>query len=259
MDVQHIDNLVKSDQIRVSADQRSRLVAVLTALNSQAFLGGFQMGWDDEKGMLTLRGGDDLFRLLIEEEKTMRVVPDESVVVKYDWQRLPKVERRVFSGRLRLTITFGVRSQPWWADRKRWTLEEKLPEIVGVVVDAAQRARDKRDQLQRENDLIAQRWADAVPQARAAYARNVNANRADEQVAAWTKARDLRSYADAVEGSHESVEWANWLRAEADRLDPLRNAAELQIAEPVDYPSAEVDRFMPYGWTVLMPPQPRTI
>lgn len=255
MDVEEIRRLVETHPLATSAEIVDRLVLLLARLSADAESRGMELRWGGETAAFELRAGEDSFAIALEEEMETQAVPDESVVPKYDWQRVPQVERKVFNGRLRLTVIFGRWQNPWWADRKRRSLDENLAEALNTVAEAAQKARTKREELRVTNELILKRWEEAVPKAREAYAHHLNAKRADAQVAAWKRARDLREYAAVAGGSEE---WGAWLLTEADRIDPSLDKPNLTVVVPDEYPAAEVDKFMPHRWTVMGPPPPRT-
>jgi hypothetical protein len=72
---------------------------------------------------------------------------------KYAWQRVPSVVCKVPSGRLvlRLGERYGSAS---WADRQRWSLDQKLPAVFQVISDRAsaqaqQRQREEEERLRR--------------------------------------------------------------------------------------------------------------
>jgi hypothetical protein len=56
--------------------------------------------------------------------------------------------------------------------------------------------------------------------------------RMGRELSAWQKATEIRAYADAVEAAcnarfgetvpKENLDWIEWLRKQADRVDPIR-------------------------------------
>lgn len=85
------------------------------------------------------------------------------------------------------------------ADRKRWSLVDKLPEMFSTIEDRAAAAREARDQQREAARRRRERWEAAVPEAREKYLTELNRTRILDQTAAWRSARDLREYAAVVE------------------------------------------------------------
>jgi hypothetical protein len=78
------------------------------------------------------------------------------------------------------------------ADRTRWRLVDKLPELFALVEDRAQHARRQRDAAFQQQ-VAARRlelWEQAVPQARERYLEELNQIRAIEYATAWRTAGD---------------------------------------------------------------------
>lgn len=212
-----------------------------------------------------VRIGDQslLVDVIEEREKIKKVLESEAAAVKYEWQRVRTVETFEFSGRLALRVR-GYAPSKGWADRKRWTLESRLPRFVRNLEEEAQR----RDEEQvRANDVKRQRrreWEEALPKARAAYLRVTNRERLEKQLVAYAEAMRLRSYADAVAARANELEpdaraaaesWADWIRDEAGRVDPTRKTTELRFHEPETIRSWDIDRYMPYGMRASDPPE----
>lgn len=172
-----------------------------------------------------------------------------------------KVEQ--WSGRLVLTLDNGARRKPWWADRKRWSLESRLPLALASAEEWAQGVRQQREAADMVKRKRVEAWDKAVPQARAAYVDALNRDRLIAQRDAFVHADGLRSYAAAIEEQLPSLpqekrtdahEWISWIKAEADRVDPLLPPRHLYFERPKDMPVTEVDRFMPGGMTSAGPP-----
>lgn len=254
----------RMDELAVSASSHERALLIHQALADEAIRRGYTCtvpeSDDQESATLLVRIGEiDVGFTMHEEKKKVQSVPDDELQkIRYDWQRAPLREVEQWSGRLVLTLDAGRWRNPWWADRKRWNLESRLPNALRAAEEYAEEVRQKReaaDQAKRERRAA---WEDAVPKAQAAYIDSHNRDRADVQIAAFSRSRDLRAYADAIEkrapslGSDASVaaiEWAAWIRAEAERTDPLSQADDLRHDVPDALPISEVDRYMPRGMT----------
>ncbi len=210
--------------------------------------------------------GEDSFDLRIweEDEKVDRYREDEIQAKKYGWQRVSRRTTTVPSGRLVLQLD-GEYRPPWWADRKRWSLVDKLPEMFTLIEDRASTAREAREQERQRVRRRREQWEAAVPEARRQYLENLNRTRVLQQADAWRKSRDLRAYAAEVQARADGCQnddehrrvaaWAGWARREADRMDPLRSPAALRFLAPEEIPPEDLDRYMPPGMTVRHPPE----
>jgi len=250
--------------LAVADETLPRALALVQAIADECARRGWMLTVDAEPSFLITVGEDEYRCLLSEERETRDVFAEEDVAArKYDWQRVSPTRQQVFSGRLRLEVGPSWEHR-WWADRKRWTLASKLNEMFNTIEELSAAARAKRERLAAAHREQLARWEAAVPVARDRYLRARNADRASKQLAAWTRARELRAYADAVEAAAEAGgddrahanEWASWLRQEADRQDPLRRRDELRVDTPAEISAADLDRHMPNGWTVRNPPDP---
>lgn len=200
---------------------------------------------------------------LYEEEQRVRTVPAaEAAKLKYEWQRVTSVETSQFSGRLALRIREHTPNQGW-ADRKRWTLESRLPRFVRTIEEVAQARAEAGRRAEETKRQRRQEWEDALPKARAAYLADLNRGRLDKQLELFTRAQLLRAYADAV--SRRAIEitpderaaaeaWAAWIRQEADRHDPTFKAESLIFVEPAEIRDWELDKYMPRGTRAAAPP-----
>jgi hypothetical protein len=115
-----------------------------------------------------------------------------------------------------------------FADRRRWTLEEKLAEVLyGVELRAADDEERKRE-VERVAAEHKRAWEAAVERARECHAHQRRAEALDGQIARWQGADEIRSFCDAVEVAYsddaETVEWVSWARAHASLIDPLSEA-----------------------------------
>lgn len=112
-----------------------------------------------------------------------------------------------------------------WRDRKSWTLEDKLPELLYeqelcAVEDDEREAEERRQQEERRR-----RWEQMMEVARERYREAYRAKVLREQAAAWREARLLSEYLiDLKEAHSESVDsaaWIDWITGFIERLDPL--------------------------------------
>ena len=198
-------------------------------------------------------------------EKTDKVptIPTEEVAkLTYDWQRATPVESWEFNGRLALSIR-GHPGNHGWGDRQRWTLESRLPRFVVAVEQVAQARADTQTRAAQARRHRREDWHAAVSKARADYLTELNRSRLDKQLEAYGQAERLRTYADAVTSRADmcgpderapALAWADWIRSEAERHDPLGDDADLRFAEPAEISHWDLDKYMPRGFTASGPP-----
>lgn len=170
---------------------------------------------------------------------------------------------KTWSGRLVLSLQSIRWNPPTWADRKRWTLDSRLPHALARAEEWAQGEQAKCDAAARAKDERQRTWEASVPKARAAYIESRNRDRPVAQIEDLTHARAIRSYAGAIEGQlselpsddqPQAQEWLARIRRDADRIDPLSRPHVLQCERPEDLPTPEVDRCMPHGMSSAGPP-----
>lgn len=251
----------------VSDETLLRALALVQAMADECARRGWILSVGDDPSF-TITVGEDSYRCVLSEEREKRdaYTEEDLAVRKYDWQRVSPTRMEVYSGRLRLEVgpRYGSR---WWADRRRWTLASRLPDVFAAIEGWSAAARSKRDRIAQVHREQVAEWEQAVPRAREAYLRKFNADRARTQIQAWHEARELRDYAEAVRvaaadlerGDREAaVSWSEWLGQEAARFDPLIIGSQLRTSEPERIGPAELDEFMPHRWTVRHPPDPPT-
>lgn len=120
-----------------------------------------------------------------------------------------------------------------WADRQRWRLDDKLPDILAEVLARAEI--DERRQLDRDwaEQEEQSRWEDAVADARQRWAEDRRIHALSEQLTAWRRAADTRTYCAVLEAAATAEPnadraadiraWAAWIREYADRTDPTQS------------------------------------
>lgn len=254
--------------LEVSAAVQERALLTVQALAVEAGRRGYPCtGPEDESGpalTMQIRNVGVRFQLYEEKDRALAVPEEERQKVKYDWQRAPLRDVEQWSGQLALTMENGSPKPQFWADRRRWTLESRLPQVLKAAEEWAEdvdRRQQAADRERRERRLL---WEESVPKARAAYLDSVNRDRLASQINAFERADQLREYAHAIElrvadlpsedQRSQAQEWASWIRAEADRVDPLLHGDELRYDRPERLPSFEVDKYMPRGMNSWRPP-----
>ena len=126
------------------------------------------------------------------------------------------------SGELTLSLknVWGTRHK--WSDRKKAAIEQQLNDIVEGFVIAADYAKVRR--LEREREEKRWREAERSRQEEAERARNL-----EEWTKQWERCQRYRSFLDAMQKSFEHDEmppklaaYFAWARKYVDQLDPLR-------------------------------------
>jgi hypothetical protein len=251
--------------LQVSDEARERALRITQAIATECGTRGYQFGLrDDGKPSFQVSIGQDAFEFALSEESENREItdPEKLAEAKYGWQRVPSVIRTVPSGRLVLRLGEGYGSVSW-ADRQRWTLDQKLPAVFQLISDRAKAQAQRRQQEKEERQRRRRAWEEAVPQAKQAYIEQLNRDRLHKQAARSSEAEAIRCYcrrleaaqAECADGLGEQIgAWVAWARHEADRIDPLNYPDRLAYRVPEDVEPSEFDKFMPRGMSASEPP-----
>lgn len=250
--------------VKVAAASQERVLLLHQALALEADRRGYACTIPADGPTLIIRIGEVDAEFSIHEEKVrvQKVVSEETTAVRYDWQRAPLQSVEEWSGRLRLTLQDGW-NPSWWADRKHGTLDSRLSQALHVAEKWADQVRQSRETANLARQERNRLWEVAVVKAKAAYLGALNRERMNAQVVAFTHVAGLRSYAAALEAAisdlsdeqrDQASDWVSWIRADADRQDPLMRFDQLRFERPDELPTREVDRFMPRGMTSYQPP-----
>ena len=253
-----VRDLAASRAMAVSDAAMNRALRILQAIYTESVARGWNLGADrTDQRAFEVTTPECTFELTLTEELVNREMPDAEVLntAKYPWQRVPLQMRKVGSGRLTLRLGRYYRYRTW-ADRTRWTLEDKLGaafvEMQSRVDEAAAERRRKEDDLLRRQ----QAWDAGVQQAKAAYVIDLNRRRLREQAARYGDAHALRTYAQALAVLADSqpgstaptlLEWARAASAEAERHDPLNDGGSLHRLDPENPEPDDYAQFMPKG------------
>jgi hypothetical protein len=161
------------------------------------------------------------------------------------------------TGELNVEVVGGAHGrQTRWGDRQRWTLEDRLPQLMRELEVQAVEAEERRLAKEREEAERHRRWEMAMERAKQ---RLVDAHRLDvlrTRVRAWNEADTIRVYCDAVEARHgvdavaadpDAAQWLVLARAYADRIQELPGV-------PLD-PEPTAEALKPYldGWSPYGP------
>jgi hypothetical protein len=138
------------DLLDVSDGSRQRALLITQAIAAECSQRGYQFGLrDDGEPSFQITIGEDQFHFTLSEEREGRDVIDAEklAAAKYPWQRIPSTVQQVPSGRLVLRLGSGYGSLSW-ADRMRWTLDQKLPHMLKEITSRAS-ATDRATKAQR--------------------------------------------------------------------------------------------------------------
>lgn len=146
-----------------------------------------------------------------------------------------------------------------WRDSKSRTLESQLPEVLRLLDIAATQADWERSEQQRRQVLIKERWTQIRAQAIQDYSYDGRVQQLEDELARWDSAQQMRAYSDAVlftsssgrsKSRVEARAWAEWIRAHADNIDPLKGPLR-----PPPVPEVSDTDLKPYlhGWSSYGP------
>jgi hypothetical protein len=202
---------------------------------------------------------------LSEERERREVLPEGEeleAVTKYDWQRVPATVMDVPAGRLALELpsdySFSGRRHRW-ADRARWTLEDKLSELLAEIEARATMLDERRTAEKEAQRSRAVAWETVMKDARTQFAFEHRREILLGQVSAWQESMSVASYCDALEEhalresdpmrAAEIQHWVDWCRLYAESRDPLRG--DLTVPQPPE-PTLEqlrpfLGRWSPHG------------
>lgn len=165
------------------------------------------------------------------------------------------------TGRLEIEIVGygGGGRQSKWGDRRSWTLEEKLPEVLREIELRAVEVEERRSEAER---LAAERklqWEVAMEEAKRRWFEAYRGQVLAKQAEAWRNAENVRAYVDAMAesvASKEAEEWVAWSRSYAETVDPLRDG--VRPPEPPD--SVPLQDLKPFlgGWSPYGPERDRS-
>lgn len=222
------------DALSVSSGVRSRAWHVLQALAAEAERRGHTVAAAPEPGPvsdhrvrperwhLEITVGSETVRLRVEEERDR--VAHEPTAGELEqqrrswWMRIPTHDK-VASGRLGVRLQGEATSSARrlnWADRTKWRLEDKLPEVlreVAVRADGLRRARQARAEAQARHD---REVAVEQDRARVRAAEHHRVEVLDQQLGRWRETRELREFARELA---ERITAAEQALAEQDAAD----------------------------------------
>ncbi|MBX7433786.1 hypothetical protein JDV09_16970 [Mycobacterium sp. Y57] len=251
--------LVARMQMAVTDPTMPRARQILQAIADENTKRGWAMDLDphDER-RFTITTPECSFDLALREELVDAEFPDTDTLsaAKYPWQRVPLKVRKVGSGRLTLQLGQYYRARTW-SDRTRWRLDDKLGALFAELDNRVAAAAEER--RAREADLLRrqQAWDQAAHVAEQAYVFDLNRRRLTDQLTRRRHADDLREYAERLDERISSTDdaataasirgWQQFVRTEADRIDPLGHVDRLAYLDPTTVGPDDFAPFMPKG------------
>ncbi|BBZ43656.1 hypothetical protein [Mycobacterium parmense] len=138
-------------------------------------------------------------------------------------------------------------------------IEDQLPTLIRALEIAEAEAEWSHKEEERRAEIRKVRWEEVKQEALVKVAYDRNAAQLGEQLDRWQAAAAMRMYADDIESCTEeldeparteSTEWAAWIRAHADDIDPLNGP--LRLLRVI---SASHDELGPHmnGWNTYGP------
>jgi hypothetical protein len=145
--------------------------------------------------------------------------------------------------------------QTKWGDRQRWTLEDRLPQLMRELETQAVEAEERRLAKEREEAERQRQWEAAMERAKGRLIEDHRREVLRRRVTAWNEADAIRAYCDAVEDRHgidtiatdpRAVEWLAFAREQADSAQQVPRMP----ADPEATPEAlkpYLGKWSPYG------------
>jgi hypothetical protein len=161
------------------------------------------------------------------------------------------------TGRLVITVDGGHAREgrpSSFADRKSWSLEDKLPELLRELEIRAAEDEHRKRELELQAQERQRQWELAMDRAKDRFLEAHRVNALGAEISAWREASTVRAYLTALEAEHRGTpaadEWISWIRGYLRRLDPLGSIPVLPTM-PEKISLEELRPFMdglsPYG------------
>jgi hypothetical protein len=170
----------------------------------------------------------------------------------YSWQRVRPQPTTLPSGKIALSVGDDgpYRAHRRWADRKRWSVEDRLGDVLATVELQAQEKEQRRRVEEEEQQQRHRAWEQAMARVRRRFHDDRRTKLLNEQVEAWELAERIRKFSRAARDSgHADGDWLDWADAHADEIDPTTGFAtgpEEIEPQPEDL-RPYLGRWSPYG------------
>ncbi|GAB2566304.1 hypothetical protein [Leucobacter ruminantium] len=265
-----VKELRDREDFEIRSGEKNRALRLVQALVAEAELRGHKAKFiepppkdrwgyvqkhDRNQGHLMLVLGPDEYRLsIIQISKNVEHVLSKTEAKRAEQGLWVQKWDVVPTERLSIRIeTHGVKF--WgseWKDTADRSLEDSLAQILQELElrhEAEERSREAAERARIERQ---RRWEIAREQAVLALADSHRAELLAQQAKVWKKAAEIREYAATVEdrassdqdedARRDALEWAQWARDYADRIDPLRQ--RLSLPEPPEATEKALQPFM---------------
>jgi hypothetical protein len=128
-----------------------------------------------------------------------------------------------WTGSLQLRGGHDTYHAPLATDRKRWRLEERLPQALAKLEGMAAAAEERRQAHERHQAQEQEAWEAAMARAKVRFVEHFRSECLDGQIQAWQKAADIREFLEAARmaAKQDDQSWLSWIDAYASTLDPL--------------------------------------
>jgi hypothetical protein len=241
--------------VNVSAGAFGRAMRILQSLIDEFIARGHQIGlhkgYRCSGGLAVIIHGHPLELVVVGE--TERDLSAAAGLEGVD-SRSPQWPRKP-SGRLQLRAGHGAYDKTLAADRKRWTLDQRLGRVVVELEHRAAELEERRLEKEREQERRRIAWEHAIARAEADLQEHHRAEVLEDQLNRWRLAQEITAYADAVAASrgehvtNQERAWLDWAVAYARAIDPLHG--ELAFPAPVKSSPEALKPFLggvnPYG------------
>lgn len=254
----------------VSKNCRSRALRILHTLATEAERRGHSVTStvsEHSPGSLIIGIGTHTYPVGIHEEADR--VPHQPKVYELQqkkrnsWFKIPEWDS-IPSGRLMVELpSTGKTNRYRWADRKRGTLEEQLPDVLAEIEARAITDERRRIAAEREAVVRQREWESAMAVARGAHLEHRRAAVLEERAQALEKFDQLHRYCERLEeaiAANRELEdaeavvaaeaWLDWVKARIHSINPLRMLPALP-PDPEPAPN-ELQPFLK-GWSAHGP------
>ncbi|WP_439655936.1 hypothetical protein ACSHWB_26260 [Lentzea sp. HUAS TT2] len=254
----------KPEHLHVSKESLDRALRIIQSLIAEWTRRGHDADLGDGESGFVMLIRESQFTLTMDEEyKLVDHLPSPEELAQnktYSWQRVQPEKRWAGTGRLSLELphdySYNGRRRRW-GDRERWSLEDKLSDILSELEGRAQFDDERRIALANDKVRRQQQWESAMVQARARFVEDFKIKAIAEQVDLWDRAAKIRAYCTSLEDSRaaegkmqdELAEWILWAKSYADRIDPTCEGLRLpEIPDPRPQDlKPYLGRWSPYG------------
>jgi hypothetical protein len=136
-----------------------------------------------------------------------------------------------------------------WSDRKSWTLEDKLPELLQELELRAVEDDERGAEERRQAEERRRKWELAMERAQERFLEAHRAKVLRAQLAARQEAKVMSAYLVELEEVHvdspEWAEWIAWVREYIKRVDPLESAPSMP--EEPEISREDLKLYLPSG------------